>query len=42
MKHQRDFYGYDVFIAEADLDRAGEDFVGLARRYQAAASRSEV
>ncbi len=42
MKHQREFYGYDVFIAEADLDRAGEDFVGLARRYQAAASRSEV
>ncbi len=41
MKHQREFYGYDVFIAEADLDRAGEDFVGLARRYQAAASRHD-
>lgn len=37
MKHQREFHDYDIFIAVADLDRTGEDFVGLARRYLAAA-----
>ncbi|GAK82737.1 hypothetical protein JCM19238_280 [Vibrio ponticus] len=39
MRYQRDFYDYDVFIATSDLDRSGEDFVGLMRRYLAAASR---
>lgn len=37
MQYQREFFGYDVFIAEQDLDRSAEEFVGLARRYLAAA-----
>ncbi len=37
MKYQRDFYGYDIFISASDLDREAEDFVGLTRRYLAAA-----
>lgn len=37
MKYQRSFYGYDVFISAGDLDRDAEDFVGLTRRYLAAA-----
>ncbi|BDR13103.1 hypothetical protein VspSTUT11_10790 [Vibrio sp. STUT-A11] len=37
MKYQRSFYGYDVFISAGDLDREAEDFVGLTRRYLAAA-----
>ncbi|MEL7287999.1 MAG: DUF2982 domain-containing protein, partial [Pseudomonadota bacterium] len=37
MKYQRRFYGYDVFISASDLDREAEEFVGLARRYLAAA-----
>ncbi len=37
MKYQRNFYGYDIFISANDLDRKAEDFVGLTRRYLAAA-----
>ncbi|WPC72347.1 DUF2982 domain-containing protein [Vibrio porteresiae] len=37
MHYQREFHGYDIFISTADLDREAEDFVGLARRYLAAA-----
>lgn len=37
MMYQRRFYGYDVFIAASDLDRSPEEFVGLTRRYLAAA-----
>ncbi|CAE6906608.1 DUF2982 domain-containing protein [Vibrio sp. B1FLJ16] len=37
MKYQRNFYGYDIFISASDLDREAEDFVGLTRRYLAAA-----
>ncbi|GAD75321.1 hypothetical protein VAZ01S_024_00030 [Vibrio azureus NBRC 104587] len=37
MKHQREFFGYDIFISSQDLDRDPEAFVGLARRYLAAA-----
>lgn len=37
MQYQRDFFGYDIFISEQDLDRSAEEFVGLARRYLAAA-----
>ncbi|MDF2154307.1 DUF2982 domain-containing protein [Vibrio sp. CAU 1672] len=37
MAYQRKFYGYDVFISASDLDRDAEAFVGLARRYLAAA-----
>ena len=37
MKYQRGFYGYDLFISASDLDREAEDFVGLTRRYLAAA-----
>ncbi|WP_428772370.1 DUF2982 domain-containing protein [Vibrio sp.] len=37
MTYQRRFYGYDIFIAVRDLDRSAEEFVGLARRYLAAA-----
>jgi hypothetical protein len=32
----RTAYGYDVFIAEGDLDRPIEEFIGLSRRYLAA------
>ncbi|MBW3694811.1 DUF2982 domain-containing protein [Vibrio sp. T187] len=37
MKYQRAYHGYDIFISTQDLDRSGEEFVGLARRYLAAA-----
>ncbi|PNH96724.1 DUF2982 domain-containing protein [Vibrio diazotrophicus] len=37
MKYQRQYYDYDVFISANDLDRSAEEFVGLARRYLAAA-----
>ncbi|OLQ93819.1 hypothetical protein BIY21_10905 [Vibrio ponticus] len=37
MRYQREFYDYDVFISTNDLDRSGEEFVGLMRRYLAAA-----
>ena len=37
MQQQREFYGFDVFIAENDLDRPADEFVGLTRRYLAAA-----
>ncbi|EHH1261756.1 DUF2982 domain-containing protein [Vibrio parahaemolyticus] len=37
MKYQRKFYGYDVFISASDLDREADEFVGLTRRYLAAA-----
>ena len=37
MRYQREFHGYDIYISTADLDRDAEDFVGLARRYLAAA-----
>ncbi|MDN2481452.1 DUF2982 domain-containing protein [Vibrio agarivorans] len=36
MHHMRTAYGYDVFIAEGDLDRPIEEFIGLSRRYLAA------
>ncbi|MDR9825571.1 DUF2982 domain-containing protein [Vibrio sp. FNV 38] len=39
MHHMRQAYGYDIFIAEGDLDRPIEDFIGLSRRYLAAAER---
>ncbi len=42
MKYQRDFYGYDIFISASDLERDAEDFVGLTRRYLAAAEPSKV
>lgn len=37
MKYQRGFHGYDIFISTHDLNISGEEFVGLARRYLAAA-----
>lgn len=39
MKYQRGFHGYDIFISTHDLNISGEEFVGLARRYLAAAER---
>ncbi|CAM2832884.1 DUF2982 domain-containing protein [Vibrio mytili] len=41
MQYQRAFYGYDVFISANDLDREADDFVGLTRRYLAAAEPDE-
>ncbi len=38
MRYQRNYWGYDIFIAESDLDRPIEEFIGLTRRYLAAAS----
>ena len=42
MKYQREFFGYDIFISRQDLDREPEAFVGLARRYLAAAEPDEI
>ncbi|MCC4854645.1 DUF2982 domain-containing protein [Vibrio lentus] len=39
MKYQRGFHGYDIFISTHDLNISGEEFIGLARRYLAAAER---
>ncbi|WP_237485510.1 DUF2982 domain-containing protein [Vibrio hippocampi] len=41
MRHQRSFFDYDIYIAETDLAGNAEDFVGLARRYLAAAERTQ-
>ncbi|MFC0173758.1 DUF2982 domain-containing protein [Vibrio comitans] len=35
MHYQREYWGYDIFISTADLDRDGEEFVGLLRKYWA-------
>ncbi|WP_076589374.1 DUF2982 domain-containing protein [Vibrio ostreicida] len=37
MKYQRLFFDFDIFISEQDLERPAEEFIGLARRYLAAA-----
>ncbi|MBD1558332.1 DUF2982 domain-containing protein [Vibrio sp. S9_S30] len=37
MTYQRENFGYDIFISTSDLDRSEEEFVGLVRRYLAAA-----
>jgi hypothetical protein len=37
MSYQRGFFDYDIFISTSDLDRDEESFVGLTRRYLAAA-----
>ncbi|OIQ26592.1 DUF2982 domain-containing protein [uncultured Vibrio sp.] len=37
MSYQRAYFDYDIFISTSDLDRDGESFVGLTRRYLAAA-----
>ncbi|KGK19921.1 DUF2982 domain-containing protein [Vibrio navarrensis] len=37
MRYQRRFFDYDIFISAQDLDREADDFVGLVRRYLAAA-----
>ena len=39
MGYQRNNYGYDVFISASDLDRPIDEFVGLLRRYLAAADQ---
>jgi hypothetical protein len=39
MTFQREFFGFDIFIAEGELDRSTDEFIGLARRYLAAAER---
>lgn len=41
MKYQRSYYDYDIFISAHDLDREPEEFVGLVRRYLAAAEPDE-
>ncbi|MEH0665843.1 DUF2982 domain-containing protein [Vibrio scophthalmi] len=37
MRYQRAYYDYDIFISTQDLDRPADEFVGLMRRYLAAA-----
>ncbi|SJL83201.1 DUF2982 domain-containing protein [Vibrio palustris] len=37
MRYQREFHGYDIYLSASDLDRSPEEFVGLTRRYLAAA-----
>lgn len=39
MAYQREYFDYDIFISAQDLDREADEFVGLARRYLAAANR---
>ncbi|WP_164684248.1 DUF2982 domain-containing protein [Vibrio maerlii] len=41
MRYQRQFHGFDLFLSTSDLDRSGEEFVGLLRRYLAAAQPIE-
>ncbi|MFM2590211.1 DUF2982 domain-containing protein [Vibrio sp. TBV020] len=41
MKYQRCYFDYDIFISAHDLDRSPEEFVGLVRRYLAAATTDE-
>lgn len=41
MRYQREYFDYDIFISANDLDRDAKDFVGLARRYLAAAEPEE-
>ena len=41
MRYQRGYHGYDIFISTNDLKMTGEEFVGLARRYLAAAEREQ-
>ncbi|WFB46980.1 DUF2982 domain-containing protein [Vibrio coralliilyticus] len=41
MRYQRSYFDYDIFISAHDLDRSAEEFVGLARRYLAAAESEE-
>ncbi len=41
MAYQRKNFGYDIFISTTDLDRSGEEFVGLARRYLASADEED-
>ncbi|WP_276202082.1 DUF2982 domain-containing protein [Salinivibrio socompensis] len=38
MRYMRELLGYDIFISEDLLDRPIEDFIGMTRRYLAAAS----
>ncbi|OOF33112.1 DUF2982 domain-containing protein [Salinivibrio costicola] len=38
MRYMRELLGYDIFISEDLLDRPLEDFIGVTRRYLAAAS----
>ena len=37
MRYQRGYFDYDIFISAHDLDRPADEFVGLVRRYLAAA-----
>ena len=37
MRYQRRYFDYDIFISAQDLDRDPDEFIGLARRYLAAA-----
>jgi hypothetical protein len=39
MRYQRNYHGYDIFISTSDLSISGEEFIGMARRYWAAAER---
>ncbi|MGF1694537.1 DUF2982 domain-containing protein [Vibrio lamellibrachiae] len=41
MAYQREFFGFDIFISTSDLDRDEESFVGLTRRYLAAAEHEQ-
>lgn len=40
MAYQRELLGFDVYISAEELDRPIPDFVGLARRFLAAAERT--
>ncbi|KJY80897.1 DUF2982 domain-containing protein [Vibrio nigripulchritudo] len=42
MAYQRENFGYDIFISTSDLDRSGDEFVGLARRFLAAADKEDL
>lgn len=39
MIYQREYFDYDIFISAQDLDRPADEFVGLIRKYLAAAEK---
>ncbi|MCK6261807.1 DUF2982 domain-containing protein [Vibrio sp. ZSDE26] len=41
MSYQRVYFDYDIFISINDLDRDEDSFIGLTRRYLAAAEREQ-
>jgi hypothetical protein len=41
MSYQRNYHGYDIFIPMSDLGIQGDELIGMARRYIAAAEPAQ-